>query len=239
MVVCGNCGKDNPQGAKFCNSCAKELAPPGMVRLCISCGTQNAPEMIYCGKCGAALDSAKTVAISAPSKTAFEPKGTTSGLPKRYCRHCGKEVDMWDTVCPHCHKDPSYVSPGSVSGDYDYSRSDYDYEPSSGASGAVLGGGILAILAGVLALGQGILYAGVSSAAAAYIPTGALCLCGGVDMIFGLASIAGGIMALKRTSFGLALLGAILGMLGFGFLIGALLGLIAVILIAISRNDFD
>lgn len=97
----------------------------------------------------------------------------------------------------------------------------------------------MAILAGVLALGQGILWAGVSSAAAAYIPTGALCLCGGVDMIFGLASIAGGIMALKRTSFGLALLGAILGMLGFGFLIGALLGLIAVILIAVSRNDFD
>ncbi len=185
------------------------------------------------------MDSAKTVAISAPSKTALEPKGTTSGLPKRYCRHCGTEVDMWDTVCPHCREDPSYVSPGSVSGDHDYSRSDYDYEPSSGASGAVLGGGILAILAGVLALGQGILTAGVSSAASAYIPTGALCLCGGLGMIFGLASIAGGIMALKRSSFTLALLGAILGIFGIGFYLGAVLGLVAVILIAVSRHEFD
>jgi hypothetical protein len=98
----------------------------------------------------------------------------------------------------------------------------------------------LAILAGVLALGQGVLYVSVDAAVSAYIPTGTgmLCLCGGLDIVFGLASLAGGIMALKRTSFGLALLGAILGMLGFGFLIGALLGLIAVILIAVSRQDF-
>ncbi len=146
-------------------------------------------------------------------------------------------MDIWDTVCPHCHEDPSYVTPGSIPSDSDYYKTDYDYEPSKSASGAVIGGGILAILAGVLALGQGILYASVS--AAVYVPTGAVCLCGGIDILFGLASLAGGIMALKRTSFTLALLGAILGMLGFGFLIGALFGLIAVILIAVSRNDFD
>jgi Double zinc ribbon len=237
MVVCGNCGKDNLQGAKYCNSCAKELAPPGTVRLCISCGAQNAPEMIYCGQCGATLDSTKAVATGAPRKVVVEPKNAASGLPKRYCRHCGGEVDIWDTECPQCHQDPSYVSPASVPDDYDYSQTDYDYESSSSASGTLIGGAILAILAGVLALGQGILYATVS--AAVYIPSGSLCLCGGLDMIFGLASILGGLMALKRTSFTLALLGAILGMLGFGFIVGALFGLIAVILIAVSRNDFD
>lgn len=239
MVVCGNCGKENPQGAKFCNSCAKELVPPGTARVCVSCGAQNAPEMIYCGKCGVTLDSANAVPVKALSKTAFEPKGTTSTLPKRYCRHCGGEVDMWDTECPHCHRNPSYVSPGSSSSDSDYPSGDYDYISGGKTTTAVLLGGILAIVAGVLALGQGLAYATVSAAVASYVPSSSLCLCGGVDIIFGLASIAGGILTLKRTNFLLALIGAVLGMLGLGFLIGALVGLIAVIMIAVSKEEFD
>ncbi len=103
----------------------------------------------------------------------------------------------------------------------------------------LIAGAIFAILAGLLALGQGIIYASVSAAVPSYIPTGSLCFCGTLDILFGLASLAAGVLCLRRSSFGLALLGAILGMIGLGFLFGALLGFIAVILIAVSRNEFD
>ncbi len=238
MVVCGNCGAENPQGAKFCNECGKEL-PRAMQKTCKRCGADNAPEMTTCGNCGAPLDTAPRTSAVVPQKI-LEPQSPkpASGLPKRYCRHCGAEVGIWDTECPNCHKDPSYVAPAYTPEYLDDSLSDGTV--SSGTlTGALIFGAIMAILAGLLALGQGILYASVSAAVPSYVPTGSLCFCGGLDILFGLASLAAGVFALRRSNFGLALLGAVLGMLGLGLLIGALFGLIAVILIAISRNEFD
>jgi uncharacterized membrane protein YvbJ len=85
MVDCGNCGKENPPDARFCNSCGKELTPPAMgVSVCRSCGAQNAADMRYCGQCRAALDST-TVVTSTPVKAAVEAKSPTSVLPKRDC----------------------------------------------------------------------------------------------------------------------------------------------------------
>ncbi len=96
----------------------------------------------------------------------------------------------------------------------------------------------MAILAGLFAIGQGLLY--IAGATMIDVPgVGSLCFCGGVDFVFGIASTIGGALALKRSNFGIAMLGAVLGMLGVGFIIGFLFGLIAVILLATSHNDFD
>jgi hypothetical protein len=99
-------------------------------------------------------------------------------------------------------------------------------------------GGILIIIAGILELITGVsLIAGGS----ALIDFGdflglsdILVICGVIWAIVGLVALLGGFFAIKRQHFGLAVLGGILG-LG-GYFIVALIGLI---LIAISREEFE
>lgn len=120
--------------------------------------------------------------------------------------------------------------------DYGYG---YGVPSRPGPSGALIAGGVFAILAGVLALGQGLLYSSFSSAFAYVSGSNSLCLCGGLDVLFGAFSLVAGVFALKGKNFALALTGSVFGMLGIGFLIGFVFGLVAIILIAVSKNDFD
>src|SRR5215207_9612361 len=64
---CSNCGRENAEGAKFCNECGTAL-----LRACESCGTPNAPDAKFCGECGSPL------AASAP---AVERTAPAVGLP--------------------------------------------------------------------------------------------------------------------------------------------------------------
>jgi hypothetical protein len=77
---------------------------------------------------------------------------------------------------------------------------------------------------------------------AALVPLGlgaAVVICAIIPLIFGLLAILGGIMAIQRRSWGLALTGAIFCMVSIGFYgLSFILGLIALILIAISKDDF-
>ncbi|OGS43979.1 MAG: hypothetical protein A3K76_00630 [Euryarchaeota archaeon RBG_13_57_23] len=61
-------------------------------------------------------------------------------------------------------------------------------------------------------------------------------VCGIIFVLFGIVSVAGGVAALKRMHFSLGLAGAALGMMGGG-LIGFWLGLIALVMYALSHED--
>lgn len=61
-------------------------------------------------------------------------------------------------------------------------------------------------------------------------------ICGFIFVIFGIVSVAGGIAALRRKHFSLGLAGAVLGMMGGG-LVGFWLGLIALVMYALSHED--
>ena len=67
MVTCGECGRDNPAGAKFCNACGSALLQP-----CPSCGTQNASDARFCSECGTALGE-PTSPATPTAPTAPEP----------------------------------------------------------------------------------------------------------------------------------------------------------------------
>jgi predicted exporter len=54
----------------------------------------------------------------------------------------------------------------------------------------------------------------------------------------GLLAVAGGVFALKETRYELAVMGAIFGVLSIGFLMGAFLGLVGLLILAVSRKDF-
>lgn len=70
---------------------------------------------------------------------------------------------------------------------------------------------------------------------------GILIVCGAIGVIFGILALVGGVMALQRKMWALALIGSILGLflLGWVFFEGSLFSLIALILLAISRNEFS
>lgn len=213
---------------------------------CPACGAKNPNYIIYCGKCGQEIPDSLRKAAEAepelePAETAAVPTGQPSAAPPavapeatKKCNWCGTYNKTSANFCSYCGRDPYRVTP------YEAGTS-WEVPEESPKTSAPLIGGILAILAGVLALGQGIIYSMASDIAytAGYVGGGYLCACGGLDILFGLASVVGGIFAIQRKHFSLALIGGILGMLGLGLVVGFVVGLIAVILIAVSRVEFE
>ncbi len=73
-VACPHCGNQVPAGAKFCSSCGKEIAPPGVV--CPKCGTKLPAGAKFCFGCGAKLSNV--------------------------CVKCGKELPLGARFCNEC-----------------------------------------------------------------------------------------------------------------------------------------
>ncbi len=207
---------------------------------CSNCGAENPDYAAFCGKCSADLSS------SAPETSSREPtkaaEGTLAKPPElKKCLNCGRTVNALTPICPYCGKNPAGVwAPSAVSA-YETSSYDSDYEDIAPrrTSGTAVAGGILALLAGILAAAQGALIAS-AGASLSYLPgSGSVCFCGGLDFLFGIIAIVGGVASLRQTGWGLAMAGAVFGMIGLGFIIGAVFGLIALILVAVSHADFD
>lgn len=89
----------------------------------------------------------------------------------------------------------------------------------------------------------GILIAG-GSMIGGFDPTGMiediLFVCGAIIMVFGLIALMGAIMALMGKSWGLAVLGGVFGLFTLGpfLLLGSIFGLIGLILVAMSKDEF-
>ena len=174
--------------------------------------------------------------------------GTTSGVeqppqqgppatsPDRRCVTCGRAIEWHMNVCPYCGHDYRVVAG----------------PPMKPRTSKPVIGGTLVIIAGILALAMGVFYIVVEPSdldAMGYSPVSEadmslsevadiLGTCGIIEIVIGMIAVVGGAFAIMRRSFGLAIAGAIVGMIGVGFLIGGLLGLIGLILIAISRSEF-
>jgi hypothetical protein len=108
-------------------------------------------------------------------------------------------------------------------------------------------GGALTLVAGILGLIQGIyifiallIFDYYSYGYIDYFGWGSafLLVCGVIALVFSIFAIIGGIFALQRKGWAMAVTGGIFGMLAFGLGIGFILGLIGLILIAISRAEF-
>ena len=69
--------------------------------------------------------------------------------------------------------------------------------------------------------------------------SGIFMTCAIIVMIFALLALLGGVMAITGKSFGLAILGAVFAMFTLGpIFLGSLLGLVALILLALSKDEF-
>jgi len=67
-----------------------------------------------------------------------------------------------------------------------------------------------------------------------------LTTCGVIGCILSIVTLAGGIVAVKRKAWGLATIGGILGLFTIGpILLGSIISLIGLIIVIISRKDFQ
>jgi hypothetical protein len=85
----------------------------------------------------------------------------------------------------------------------------------------------------------------VAGAGATTVPgigdiSGMIYTCAILELIFGIFALVGATMAFSGRSWGIALMGAIFCLLSVGFLfLGSLFGLLGLIFIAISREEFE
>ncbi|HEV8594115.1 MAG TPA: hypothetical protein VGR51_01130 [Thermoplasmata archaeon] len=106
-------------------------------------------------------------------------------------------------------------------------------------------GGILLIVAAILGFVGIALWFLVAGSLTSGIPflgaaLGAILLvCGAIVAIFSAFALIGGIMAIRRKMWGLALTGGILGLFTLGpYGVGSLLALVGLILVGISHDEF-
>ena len=141
----------------------------------------------------------------------------------RNCVQCGRSIGLDANVCPYCGHDYRALA----------------MAPPKKQSVMPLIGGVMIIIAGLIEIGYGGLLA-VSSSASSSIPlvggdvSSILAVCGAILIILGLVALLGGIFALMRKHFGLAVLGGIFGLLGW-----FIPGLIGLILVAVSKDEFQ
>jgi len=95
--------------------------------------------------------------------------------------------------------------------------------------------GILCIVAGTIAVISGIVVAVLGGIGGAFIGMGWLSAVGAPLIILGTVTIVGGIYALKRRIWGLALAGSICALLGPW----ALLGILAIIFVSLGKVEFE
>jgi hypothetical protein len=124
-----------------------------------------------------------------------------------------------------------YPPPG-----YGYPPPGYGYQRSGGSGMAVAGG----LISGVLALLMGVFYLTAMSSFYSYIPdVGFLLVCGALMTIFGLIALFGGILAIQKKAWAFTLVASIFAMISIGpAFISSILGLIGLILIVISKDEF-
>ncbi|HIJ17979.1 MAG TPA: zinc-ribbon domain-containing protein [Thermoplasmata archaeon] len=152
----------------------------------------------------------------------------TPGQPgSRMCVQCGKTIAPDANVCPYCGHDYR-VQAGP---------------PAKKKTVMPVIGGILILVGGVLSLVAGIgLVASVGALDSLMIVDvegvdmleDLMTACGVIFIILGLIGVLGGVFAIMRKHFGLAILGGVFALAGW--FIPALIGLI---LVGVSKDEFE
>ena len=95
--------------------------------------------------------------------------------------------------------------------------------------------GILSIIGGVIAVIFGIAVAALGAFAGGFLGMGWMSAIGAPSIVLGAVAIIGGLYALKRRIWGLALAGAICALFGPW----VILGILAIIFVVMGKNEFE
>jgi hypothetical protein len=159
---------------------------------------------------------------------------STDEKGSRMCVSCGRAIAMDANVCQFCGHD--FRAPAGP--------------PPAKKTAIPVIGGVLILLAGIMGLAMGgILLAidvddlgdyGLDVADVTDMVEDILTVCGIIAIVLSLIVVLGGFFGVMRKHWGLAIVGAVLGLFVIGpFMLGSLFSLIGLILIAISRKEFE
>lgn len=148
-----------------------------------------------------------------PALGRMEQVQSSSGQT-RNCVSCGRTISWDANVCPYCGHDYRVAMGGPMQ-----MQKKESGMPTAAGILILLGAIIYLIIGGVITAGSGVLSVAEGVA------------CGAAVLVVGVISLLGAIFALQRRYFALALIGGILA-------IPTILGLIGMILVAVSREEF-
>ena len=140
----------------------------------------------------------------------MDSSGTQS---TRTCVQCGRAF-AWDAnVCPYCGHDYRVVMAG---------------QPQKKQSAMPVVGGVLIILGSLVYL----IFGGLLTAGSSVLMFAGGVACGAIVLVLGIIALLGGIFSIQRKNFALALIGGI-------FVIPTIIGLIGLILVIVSKDEFN
>ena len=134
----------------------------------------------------------------------------------RNCVSCGRAFSWDANVCPYCGHDYRVAMMGP--------------QQQKKESAMPVIGGVLVLIVGIFYLIAG----GVIAAGSSFLMGfggGFGVACGAIILVLGIVALLGGIFAIQRKNFALALIGGI-------FTVPSILGLVGLILIAVSKDEF-
>lgn len=152
--------------------------------------------------------------------------GTPEQPSPRMCVQCGKSIAMDANVCPYCGKDYR-VQAGP---------------PAKKQTVMPVIGGILIIISALTELYSGLVLAFWSEEMGSLMPVDLgfddlMLACGLIFVILAIIGVIGGIFAIQRKKFALAVVGGVFALLGGGGWI--ILPLVGLILVAVSKSEFE
>jgi len=181
---------------------------------CPKCGTEVILGAERCGRCGAPLDllEAEPDARGADADSAVFAKPVFS-VPTARCPS-GPEVLLWSV-----HEDEAPKTPMSFAG------------------------GFLILLGGVISMLNGFLILNASSYVPQIYGLGAFSLtplCGTLMLMLGLGAVIGGMLGVFRRQWGFVLAASVLCVVSIGWtFLSMVLGFLGLLLVSISKDDFD
>jgi class 3 adenylate cyclase len=103
---CSKCGRDNREGANFCNACGTTLG-----KKCAACGALNQPGAKFCDECGAALTGGVTTKAEGIAPVVVPSAGERRHLTVLFCDLVGSteiaaqlDPEEWREVVAGYHR---------------------------------------------------------------------------------------------------------------------------------------
>jgi hypothetical protein len=217
-MICPTCGANNKDEAVFCGKCGSKMVQPTVK--CKVCGRNISMEDTFCPHCGMdrrLVEHPYDQSVPNPTPVAYPYQPTNQAPPPMYapptnvpCGRCGMGVAIGLDRCPYC----SHKMRGSRTKDL------------AGIAGGLifLAALINVTLFGMASLGAMLYPDDFDAYAAAFM----------VIAVLNLFAFWGAICAIRRRKYSIAIIGAIIPIFSFVFF----LGIIAVVLLVISKDHF-
>jgi len=141
----------------------------------------------------------------------------SGGQSTRNCVSCGRAIAFDANVCPYCG--------------HDYRMQMMAPVPQKKDSAMPVAGGVLILLSSLGYIIGGAAMAATETALLGF-GGGAFLACGALLLVLGVISLLGGIFAIQKKHWALALIAGII-------VLPSILGLIGLILVAVSRESFE